>query len=145
ILGRWAAEDLRFEQAEGYFQRVIREAQLADLQAEATARLAVIYLEPDELHLPVWASALLDRLEHEFASVEVPIDVLAGGASQTAVVTTQPGASTLPGARIARELRKRIDQSAWARHQAAMGPIVLAPLREPRTSMSRGARPLLVR
>ena len=84
ILGEWAAQDLRFEQAEGYFERVIRRAPSPALQAEATARLAAIYLLKDELHLPVCAMRLLDTLEHDFAEVQMPANVLAAEATEAA-------------------------------------------------------------
>ncbi|HOB73352.1 MAG TPA: PQQ-binding-like beta-propeller repeat protein [Phycisphaerae bacterium] len=145
ILGRWAMEELRFEQAEGYFNQVIRRASSPATEAEAAARLAALYLLPDELHLPVSALKLLERLEHEFASVEVPADVLAIAGVET--VATRPAApeERRSGAIVARELRQRVNRTVLARHQAALGAIRLGPPGEPSTSLVRGARPLLVR
>lgn len=144
-LGRWAVEDLRFEQAEGHFKAVIRRASSPALRAEATARLAALYLQPDELHLPVSAVRLLDRLEHEFASVGIPTGALEVESAQGA--TTRPAAipEMVAGADLARELRKRVDPAILARHRAALGGIALGTLGEPTTTIVREARPLLVR
>lgn len=143
-LGRWAAEDLRLEHAEGYFQRVIRRAQSPGLQAEACARLATIYLQPDELHQPVSAVRLLDRLEQDLAGVPVPADVLDPEITDP---TTRPAgeARTLRAGQAAQALRRRVNQAAFVRHQAALSPIRLSKLGEPTSQTLREARPLLYR
>ncbi|MEP0844436.1 MAG: PQQ-binding-like beta-propeller repeat protein [Phycisphaerae bacterium] len=145
MLGRWAVQDLRFEQAEACFNRAIRRSSSAALTAEAVARLAALYVQPDELHLPVWASGLVDRLEREFGAVELPADVL--DVDYVVSAATRPAQTrTLPGARIASMLRERVNPAMLARHQAELAPATVRGLDPPRIIVrARGTRPLLVR
>ncbi len=141
LLARWAVEDLRFEQAESYLSRVLLLGDPPPLQAEAIARLAALYLQPDELHQPVSAARLLERLEREFATVDLPTDILA--------VEGKPAAGVpeprLPAARVASVLRSRIDAKILASHQAALTPIQLGPLGAASTRMHQASRSLIPR
>lgn len=144
LLGAWAAQDLRFEQAEGHLRRVLRQGPSPALRAEAAARLAALYVLPDELHQPVNAVKLLDALEREYAGEQVPADVLADVGDLTA--SRPAGSETrLSGADVARALRRRIDRQILARHEAALSPIAVGAVREPVAATLGDTRPLLVR
>jgi outer membrane protein assembly factor BamB/tetratricopeptide (TPR) repeat protein len=144
-LAIWAARDLAYEQAEACLQRVLSRAQSPDLLAEAAARLAVIYLQPAELHLPVTATGLLRRLEGEFAAVQLSADIL----EPEWAAPTLPGstvARTIPAVEVARLLRKRIDNNMLARHEAALGRIMVgSPGKPPRTADYPKSRPIVLR
>ncbi|MBI4579695.1 MAG: PQQ-binding-like beta-propeller repeat protein, partial [Planctomycetes bacterium] len=154
-----AARDLAFEQAEACLDRVLRRTDAPELRAEAAARLAAIYLLPDELHQPVLASTLLDRLEHELASVQVPTDVLLvemereqGGQGwpppkEDGQDARPPGRRLMAAGEAARVLRGRIDRGILARHEAGLGPVMIGPIdgRAPEGTNYAGARPILTR
>ncbi len=144
-LAIWAARDLAYEQSEGYLQRILTRAQSPDLLAEAAARLAVIYLQPAELHLPVSASTLLHRMEDEFASIALPRDILETEWSAP-VAPGSAGGKTMLAADVARALRKRIDNRMLAAHEAALGPIALGlPGQAAKVAAKPKSRPLVLR
>jgi len=141
LLGQWASRELQFEQAEGRFLSVIRQSDSPTLIAEATARLAAIYLEPDELHQPVSALKLIDPLEHEYGAIELPADVL----DNDAPIAVSASGQKISATKVAAALRDRLDPEIFARHQLAMTPIVLGPPQEPSIRHQDNARPLTVR
>ncbi len=145
LLGRWAADGLRYEQAEHFFVEALRGTASPKLAAEAAARLAAIHLEPAELHLPVSASRVLDRLEHEFAAVKLPADVLNTETEPEAAGEREHGRRLIAGARVAAALRKRIDADTLGRHEAAMARISLGEPGEATAADARGSRPISIR
>ena len=143
-LGIWAAEELGFEHAEAYFADTLRRPTSPRLLAEATARLAAIYLEPAaELHQPVSAVALIERLEREFPTIELSPEVI-----EPEPEPRRPGEADrplVPAAELAAVLRDRIDGEILEMHQAAMTPFSLGKPGEPTASSHEDARPLAVR
>ncbi len=138
-LGAWAASGSRFEQAESRFAYVLRDTGDPRLQAEAAARLAMVYLQPGELHRPLEAVGLIDRLAGDLATVELPAEILAAGE-----------AGRLPAAQAAVRLRRLVDPKLLAEQRAAMEPVklpgrpgrsVLAVHSDNRPIAVRGERP----
>lgn len=143
-LAVWAVRDLAHEQAEAYLRRVLDRGQSPELLAEAAARLAVIYLQPDELHLPVAAVELLDRLESEFPAVQLPAHILEPEWPEPSLVWHP--AETLPGAEVGLALRPRVDSAILSTHRARLRPAPLEPLAgKPETTTYSKARPLVIR
>jgi len=136
LLGNWAKDDLRYEKAENHYQQVLRICPSTRCMAEAAARLATIYLEPDDLHLPLAASKLLDRLSEEFAEVELPANL---------VNPEERSPKTIPAAQVASELRQRIDSDTLAYHQSAVEPVEIKQLDKPAETIYQNARLLSVR
>lgn len=140
-----AARELAYEQAEACLQRVIARAASPEILAEALARLAVIHLQPGELHLPASASALLKRLSQEFPAVSIPLDVLE---PEWAVPSAPAGAAarTVAAGEAASSLRKRMDERLLAVHQDALAPVALGgPARPPEATAYTKARPVVIR
>ncbi len=144
VLGKWATDELRFEQAEGHFLRVLRRARSPELLAEATARLAALYLGPDEMHQPVSAVKLLDRLQHDFGTVKLPKEVTVSDATTTRPVDNK-NQPLLTGIEVSRILRGRINAQTLAQHRAAMSPIPLGRPGNPTQRPCPSARPLSAR
>jgi hypothetical protein len=144
-LAIWAAKDLAYEQAEAYLRRVIERAESPELLAEAIGRLAVIHLQPGELHLPASGTELAHRLSADFADVQVPADIL----------ETEWASPVLPGGvanklitadNAARLLHKRVDDQTLSAHEAAIAPAALgSPGKPPEVTAYAGARPLVLR
>lgn len=137
-LASWDVDDLQFERAESRLRRLMRRAASEAATAEAIVRLVMIYLEPAELHLPVTAARLLDRLETEFTSVSLAGEIV--GAGGTGVDGGARG--SLPVAEIAAILRERMDAEILARHEAARWPVALdgRAREEPAGAGDRGVR-----
>lgn len=144
-LGVWAARDLAYEQAEACLRRVIERAESPELIAEALARLAIIHLQPGELHLPVSGTELLRRMSREFAAVPIPADVLETEWPAPAA----PGAATdrkVPASEVARLLQKRVDARVLSEHEDALHPMTLGtPGNSPEATAYPNARPIVVR
>lgn len=146
LLGTWAAGEYRFEQAESCFTRAMRHASSSPaVKAEAIARLAALYLQPDDLHQPASAVTLLDRLTREFASVPLPADILFEPSTEPPAALVGDDRQTLTAAQVAAKLRERVVAETLARHQAAMTPAVLGPPGRPRTAVLSDSTPILVR
>ncbi len=123
-LGIWMSQDLRNESAEYYYQYVLRHASTSTLAAEATARLARLYLEPDELHLPLTASTLLDKLEHEYTAELLPADILDPAGTELG----RQGRKPIGVTQIVAALRAVIDKQILAAHRASAEPLNLSAL-----------------
>ncbi len=144
LLGAWAASELRYEQAESYFLRAASKSTEKSTRAEAAARLAALYLEPDELHQPVSATVWLDRLQTEWSDVPLPASVV----DPSADISTQPAgekAATLSGRQVVARLLERMDGAVLQRHRAALAPVALGRPSAPRLTMYQMARPLCFR
>jgi len=145
VLAIWAARDLAYEQAEACLRRVLRRAESPALVAEALARLAVIELQPGELHQPVSAAGWLKRLEGELAVVEIPADVLEPEWPAPTESEATPERS-ITAARAARALRQRIDNRVFSQHEKALAPVILgAPGKPPEVTAYQNARPIVLR
>lgn len=152
-LGIRAQRDERHEEAEYYYQDIIRRGGAPAVVAEALARLALVHLAPDELHEPVAAEGEIRRLEKDFAATPIPADALhetptEGGSPSRG--DTQAAASsghdTVFGAQAAELLRRRIDKRIYAQHERAMGEFRLGPPGEVAYTVQHlGAAPLLFR
>lgn len=139
------ATNLEFERAEARLRRILHACRTPDMLAAATARLASIYLLPEELHQPASALPLLERLERDFADVRLPAGVLiADFDSGRGTVSAAPEAQ-VPAMQLAAQLRQRIDPAVLARHEATLKPIELGParIRERITSYDTG-RPIML-
>ncbi|MGQ9650125.1 MAG: outer membrane protein assembly factor BamB family protein [Phycisphaerae bacterium] len=127
-LATWAIENLQFEQAESLLRQILNHGAAPATGAEAAARLAAICLLPAELHQPATGTALVDRLEVEWADVEIPADALADPLESA---TQRPASSSKVTGRVAADtLRRRLDASSLARPGAVVGPCVLGPLQD---------------
>lgn len=179
-LGEWAVRadlalavgafrDLAFEQAEACLRRAIGRAGSPETRAEAVARLAVVYLQPGELQMPVAATGLIGQLEREFAglrrddpasaaraSVAIPASILDpdwpapglrhDGAASAAQAGRAADAATIGCAEAAKALRKRIDSRLHAAHADALGAIPLGAVSRPPAIVPHpDARPIVVR
>ena len=142
LLAGWAVDGLRFEQAETILSRVLRQAEAPPLRAEAAARLTGIYLQPEDMNLPVAAAGLIERLKNEFASVPLPAALAGGTAADQAA---RPPAGTLTGAELAARLGRRLDEKRLARHREALAPARLGPPRIPTAMPYLRSRPVIVR
>ncbi len=143
-LAAWSIEDLQFERAESLLREVLSHAQPPAQQAEAAARLASIFLLPAELHLPVSALELLDRLEREWAGVELPSEILLDPLESSARKDGEAlGKTTAAG--IAKELRQRLDRKMLEQRKAWMTPFRLAGARAVRKTAGENAWPLITR
>lgn len=137
-------DELRFEQAESHLLRVLNSGAPETLLAEASARLATVYLEGDDLHQPVKALALLDRLEHEYAAITLPaIPGIDAPATRPATAPAEPAG--IPAPLVAAALRARLEPKVLAAHQAAMTPPVIGELAEASGEVYQSARPLVFR
>ncbi|MBP7933445.1 MAG: PQQ-binding-like beta-propeller repeat protein [Phycisphaerae bacterium] len=146
LLGAWAASEYRFEQAERCFARAMHHpASPPGVKAEAIARLAGLYLQPEDLHQPAAAVALLDRLAGEFASVPLPADLLLDPSAERAVAPVGEDRKTLPAAQLAARLRERVATEMLTRHQAALAPAVLGVPGPPQVVSPSDRVPILVR
>jgi outer membrane protein assembly factor BamB len=108
-LARWEALHRRYERAEQDYLAVVRLDRSPKQTARALLGLAEMYLRPEQ-SLVVAAEACLDRLEQEYALLEVD-DV--------------PGAETAGSTPVARQverLRRLIVPARAARHRAALDP-----------------------
>ncbi len=127
-LGIRAERDERCEEAEYYYQEVVRRRRPAEAVAEALARLAQLHLGPEELNMPATASDEISRLEKEFAATEIPAEALRDGLVAARAADAQSLTSArISGAAAARRLRERIDKAALAGHREAMGTPRLGP------------------
>lgn len=116
-LGARAQAEERFEEAEYHYLRVVREStasRLAAIAAEATARLATVYLQPDELHMPLQAEQCIQALESRYAAVPIPA---------ASVQRDAPG--MIQGASAAEQLRARVNADVLAAHRSAIDAVRL--------------------
>ncbi len=140
-LGIWMSQEQRNESAEQLYQYILRHASTSALAAEATARLARLYLEPDELHLPVSASALLDKLEHEYAGESLPANILDPAGKDQGREEHKP----IGVPQVVAALRASIDEQILTFHRAAAEPLHLtAPTQTFTMKSFANACPLVV-
>ncbi|MBN1491306.1 MAG: PQQ-binding-like beta-propeller repeat protein, partial [Phycisphaerae bacterium] len=114
-LGVWAQQDDRLEEAQACFEAVLRDGGADPPVAEALARLAMVSLSPDELHMPLQAEACIERLRAEFASAMLPGSLI--GATEAQV----------SGLAVAEALQGRIDPETLSRHDRAVRNLRLGP------------------
>ena len=134
-LGVLAQEDERIEEAEYHYRRVLRSGAPPPAAAEALARLAQVYMAPDELHMPLAAESCIERLRSEFASVSIPAGAVRRGAT-----------GGITGAEAAAALEARLDRALLERHRAATRDIRLgAPTNAVYSGELPDAMPLLIR
>ncbi len=146
ILAGWATEAYRFEQAENILTRVLRHAATPQLQAEAAARLAAIYLQPDDLHQPVAAAAMLDRLANDYAAVPLPASIAHLVPPGEADKAPPPPGHTITAVDLANRFKSRLNIALLSRHREALARATLGP---PQATLDPAAhpsaRPVLVR
>lgn len=126
-LGIRAQREERNEEAEHWLRDVARRHSLPAQAAEATVRLASIYLAPDELHMPLSAQHELQRVEKEFADVPIPAAATAEPVRADAGGAPSPitAGRMITGRQAAEILRRRIDARILACHRAAAEPVRL--------------------
>lgn len=140
-----ALESYRFEQAESLLTRVLRHADSQQLKAEAAARLAAVYLQPDELHQPLAASTMLDRLSKEFAAMDLPA-AIADLIPKDDTPASRPSTdATIPASQLARALTNHLDMAMLARHREAFTPPRLGRLGKIDLNSYPASRPVVVR
>ncbi len=146
ILASWAMESYRFEQAENMLTRVLRHAEAPHLQAEAAARLAAIYLQPDDLHQPMAAAAVLDRLANDYAAISLPASIASLVSPGEAGPAAPPPGDTVTGVGLANRFKTRLNAALLAHRRETLSPATLGPPKatlDPSTHPN--ARPVLVR
>ena len=140
-----AIQSYRFEQAESLLRRVLRNADAPRLQAEAAARLAVIYLQPEDLHQPVSASAMLDRLAGEFAAIPLPATIADTVAADGSASSPPSGTESITASQLANRLRNRVDTTILARHRKMLAPADIGSPRTADFTTHPASKPVLVR
>lgn len=141
-LAAWAIEAGRFEAAETLLIRVLRHADAPGLKAEAAARLATIYLQPEDLHQPVAAAELLDRLADDFASETLSDSILHAFPGFRA--ESDRSTASLTAGRIASRLRSLLDSRLLADHRRQLAPVRLGPPLSSTPTLNRNARPVVL-
>lgn len=141
-----AVQSYNFEQAEQTLREVLRDSTSAELTAEAAARLAALYLESGELHQPVAAQALLDRLTSEPAAVFLPEDILSVGlASDRPGTEPSDSFATISAPDLAARLRERLDEGKLQHYTEAIEPPCLGAIRKETVETGEPGRPITVR
>jgi len=142
LLARRAPNERQYEQAEALLSEALRKAADPQVRAEARARLAALYLEPDALHMPATASRLLEALAED-GDVPVPADVLEECRPPESVAAEEE-IPRIPARQAAEALRKRLSPAASTARRPGDAPSATAPA-EPRVSVHPGEALLTVR
>jgi len=121
-LARWEVERGRYEAAEQDYQAAIRLERNQVQTARALLGLAELYVRPDQ-QLVLAAGDCLDRLEREFAAVELPIE---GNTRETGSTRGEARGSNEPVSLAVQRMRQSLNAALAAAHHEALD---LAPFR----------------